>query len=179
MLPLTLQRLSPLNKAWSRGPRSYQSPLLLQKSKQKPQPLLPPTPRPLGPPAASTRKRSARNPSTAAATSHHPKEEAVFLLQPRIDPSDVPPPLSQSEKTLLGLRQQFRKLHSQLARVQSHLEFCNECHTHNMTLKDLRVNVSYQAMLRDYLNVAVRFDQTSRRAEHDYSNHLSSHYRET
>ena len=163
----------------------------------------PPTPR-LPPPPANKRKTKpktlappAADPKTTRSTSDpdevrenlpsrpqqqvsipmETEEDAALLLDPVVDPSN-PPPLSQTGKTLRA-SDRFRKVHSQLARVQSHLKFANECLTHNVTPKGLKVNVSCQAMLRDYTNVAVRFQQTLQKAEHDYSNHLLSHYKGT
>lgn len=64
--------------------------------------------------------------------------------------SDVEIFLTQREdKSLLSLRQQYKKTKTNIARVTSHLSYLQQCQEQQKTRKGLRVNVRCNALLAE------------------------------
>ncbi len=84
--------------------------------------------------------------------------------------------VTREEKTLLVLRQQYKKVSTNMARVKSHLSFLQECQGQNRIPKGLRVNVKCNALLADYTTVKEQFKSTKETAEGEFTESLKEHY---
>ena len=82
----------------------------------------------------------------------------------------------REEKSLLALRQQYKKTRTNIARVRSHLNFLQQCQEQQKTPKGLRVNVRCNALLADYTNVKEQFKTTKETAEGEFTTSLKEHY---
>ena len=96
-------------------------------------------------------------------------EEEDALLE---DPGNL-----TEDKTLLSLRQKYKKTRTNIARVSSHLAFISKCENEEKIPKGLQVNVKCNALLADLSNIKQEFATTKGTAEHDFSSSLLGHYR--
>ncbi len=82
----------------------------------------------------------------------------------------------RERKTLLVLRQEYKRIKSSLNKTQSHLEFLKECDQKHNIPKGLQVNVRCNALLADRTDVRERFKGYKDQAEHGYKQALLLHY---
>lgn len=81
-------------------------------------------------------------------------------------------------KTLLALRQVFKKTKANLIRARSHLDFIEGCQDARKIPKGLQIKTKCQALLKDYTTVEHDFKSTNRQTEEEYLALLQSHYTE-
>ena len=134
---------------------------------------------PSPPPALALKKAG---PKTKMSASLQPPASS---LEPPMDTMDVDidgeddilldPPRAE-EKTLLALRQSYKRTRSNLSRVASHLEFIETCIDHEKTPRGLQVHVRCNALLTDLSNIKEKFANTKNMAEHEFTDSLKSHY---
>ncbi len=82
----------------------------------------------------------------------------------------------EKDKSLLSLRQQYKKAKTNITRATSHLNFLQQCEEQQKTPKGLRVNVKCNALLADYTNVKDQFKTTKDNAEEEFKDYLKEHY---
>ena len=80
------------------------------------------------------------------------------------------------DKTLLAMRQQYKKLQTNGTRIRSHLSFTKQCWRENKVPKGLQVNVKCYAFLQYLSNVQQKFHTTKTTAEESYSKALWEYY---
>ncbi len=119
---------------------------------------------------------------------------APTLAQDRTDPEMLPSatqtnaePMSEDEllreteeeeeRKLLTLRQNHKKIKSNLTKIKSHLSFIRGCKALDKTPRGLRVGVTCNALLGDMSTVKRRFDSTKVSAESEYVQALEDHYK--
>ncbi len=85
--------------------------------------------------------------------------------------------LDEDQKSLLALRQQYKKTRTNITRVNSHLTFIDQCIREDKVPKGLRINVRCNALLSDYTNVKDQFKSTKEMAEFEFSEALKNHYK--
>lgn len=96
------------------------------------------------------------------------EEDDILLDQPAKRPE---------KKTLLALRQAYKRTRCNLARVNSHLEFIYQCTHEEKTPKGLTVNVRCNALLADLTNIKEKFKETKLEAENEFTQSLNRHYK--
>lgn len=92
---------------------------------------------------------------------------------------DGPLPLMRpvrTDKTLLAMRQQYKKLKTNQMRIKSHLSFIQQCRRERKIPKGLQVNVQCNAFLHELSNVKQQFNTTKAIAEQGFSKSLEEHY---
>ncbi len=96
------------------------------------------------------------------------EEEDLLLAEPvTMVPQDKP---------LLTLRQDYKKICTNITRATSHLNFIQLCEEGGSVPKGLRVNVNCNALLAEYTQVKENFASTKETAEKDFLCHLKAHY---
>ena len=93
-----------------------------------------------------------------------------------LEESGQDPPPRITDKTLLALRQQYKKFKTNAIRIESHLSFIQACRRDKHTPKGLQVKVQSNAFLQDLSNVQQQFNATKTTAEESYSSALLEHY---
>ncbi len=116
------------------------------------------------------------DPSTRITDDNKPQRTEDLLL---LDTTLSEEQAASALLALLAGRKKLRKLHSQQLRVNSQLEFLEECHTNSTIPKGLRVNVKCHALLPDYTIVAEKFCRTKETAETGFHTSLMEHYQLT
>ncbi len=81
------------------------------------------------------------------------------------------------QKTLLSLRQGYKRARCNLARVNSHLEFIQQCVHEEKTPRGLSVNVHCNAFLADLTTIKAKFKDVKLEAENEFTQSLIYHYR--
>lgn len=110
-----------------------------------------------------------------------PEEDALLDGDVQITGNGVTPMEtegSEERKTLLSLRQAFKKNRCNLNRIESHLQFIDTCLQDGRVPRGLRVNVSCNALLADLTRVREKFRETKDVAEKGFSHSLKDHYLE-
>ncbi len=135
----------------------------------------PPIPRPSPAPALASNGTGSQTSESASQRSTSPsitinEEEDRLLDEPSME-VDI-----QEKKSLLALRQAYKKAKSNLDRSNSHFEFLQECVEKENAPKGLNVNVKCNALMSDCTDVQVRFDNTKKYAEKEYTTALRGHY---
>lgn len=82
----------------------------------------------------------------------------------------------KTDKSLLALRQQYKKNRTNIARVASHLGFLQQCKHQQKTPRGLQVHVRCNALLSDYTDIKEQFKTTKDMAEEEFIEHLKEHY---
>ncbi len=126
-------------------------------------------------PVAPTLATNGDGPETVSATNSIPMEITTVETTDSEDDSILDEPAQK--KSLLALRQLYKRTRNNLARVTSHLAFIETCMGKEKTPKGVRVNVYCNAVLADLTNVKTKFVETKEKAEHSYVEALRSHYR--
>lgn len=85
-------------------------------------------------------------------------------------------PAPPRKKSLLILRQEYKKLKLNLNKTRSHLEFIRACLDKETTPRGLQVNVRCNALLADFTDIKERFAGTKQTAENSYTQALLLHY---
>ena len=80
-------------------------------------------------------------------------------------------------KTLLSLRQAYKRTSCNLIKVNSHIEFMRACIDQEKTPKGLQVNVRCNALLADLTMIRESFMETKLEAEYIFSENLHLHYK--
>ena len=96
------------------------------------------------------------------------------ILQPATETDDA-----EESTLLLTLRKKYKRVHSNLIKVTSHLGFVKECKQNSLTPRGLRVNVKCHALLADLSDVGHKFKLTTTKAETEYLQALLEHYETT
>ncbi len=135
-----------------------------------------------------SRNQNFPNPSPAPAlapTGAGPKTSesaspAITLLPSEDEDSilDEPPMEveTQEKKSLLALRQSYKKTKSNLDRAHSHLDFIQGCMDKEKVPRGLQVNVKCNALMADLTPIKEQFKETTKTAEKSYSTSLRGHY---
>ena len=135
-------------------------------------------------PLAPTR-RDTKAQTKPAATQKQPTEPPMVTMEPPIittlTPEDEalllqPPHGPEPAKKLLALRQTLKRVLSNRARAQSHLQFTAACLQSGKTPRGLTIKTKCQALLKEATNVEARFERTTATAEKDYVDSLHTHY---
>ncbi len=82
----------------------------------------------------------------------------------------------RERKTLLVLRQEYKRTKSSLNKALSHLEFLRDCDQKRKIPKGLQVNIACNALLADMTDVKERFKGYKNQAEFGYKQALLLHY---
>ena len=102
-----------------------------------------------------------------------PSEEDEDSILDEPAPMDI---AARENKSLLALRQDYKKTKSNLDRANSHLDFIQDCISREKVPRGLQVNVKCSALMADATGVTERFKKTKTTAEKEYSNSLRGHY---
>ena len=131
------------------------------------------------PPLAQTR-RDAKAPVKPAATPNTTEPPIVTSLTPEGRSSPLrATPRGEPAKKLLALRQALKRVLSNRARAQSHLQFTAACLQSGKTPRGLTIKTRCQALLKETTNVEERFERTTATAQKDYVDSLQDHYTTT
>lgn len=88
----------------------------------------------------------------------------------------VPSSEGDQKKTLLSLRQTYKKTRCNLARTRSHLKFIKDCNRQGKIPKGLKVTNKCHAILKNETDVEIQFITAATQAECCFSQALLSHY---
>ena len=94
-------------------------------------------------------------------------------------PRTTPPTRKEIAEDLLTSRKDLKKATSNLARVESHLEFLDECASSCLVPTGLKINVQCNALLSSYTDVKQRFDRITTEGEMGFRSSLIYHYKRT
>lgn len=152
------------------GPKTRESARINTTSKEKTIPAGETSPIPMPPESTkSTNDHSEQSKKTIEPEDITMDDEDALLMDPAEN--------QQERKNLLSLRQSFKKNRCNLARVNSHLDFINQCMHNEKTPKGLTVNVHCNALLADLTTIKQKFKDTKEEAEYEFTESLNMHYK--